>query len=1030
MRNRKVTQLFAGLMVTALVLTGGVVPPTTSLAATKTVTIRTQKELRAALKDPKVTSIVIKTAKGVTFTIKDGDYSDKKLVISSPKATVKNYASFEKIEIRDGNTVYDRGEGNQIVVKDKNELKLVAGKRAADVNITVASQSGKIQIINNAKDSTIVTAADASVVLNQSANLTVAEGTKLEKLEVKADASITVAKGAEVQNIAVSGAAQNVALTVDGALANVSIDSKAAVKVGGSTTTAVAIKNNAEGAAIESAVKTDVTLGANAAISFTEGAEGSTVRSEKAEIKPTVDNKTTDKITVTDAAGKETTIDAGKTSDSGSGTTGGGSSSGGTTGGGSTGGGSSSGGSGSGGSSSGGTTGGDTSEDNKVTFSVAIDGEGSLDALKAGVKLKATAAATADQAAVFIYEWKLGETVVSTTDSYTIKAEDAGKQLVVTATATINGKQQTFTHTPFPVIKAEYASNSYVAQELNVENGCSEADVIKQLPDKIMIYDAEKINTAEVTVSWGGINYDAETAGTYLFAGNYQLPETWTGVSGQLTAKVTVLKAGALNYTVSVASGFTHNEDSNGTDTLTQTNENQAAVTLSGTGYDYTITGSLSKLHSFASSNAAQGEGKWIGLLIDVGADVKDQLYFGSSESSLSAITDYEDQVATANQIILWVKADQLANGAITRYMKYGADGTVVPLTIRFENTDVEIRCFDAIAEIDGGTYGSAKEVNDLGLPETVTAYDTKNESHAVKVTWETPAEYQTNANAGSYGFTAKLADDETVIVPQGVELPKVHVVIAKAENTTTCGAPTVDESQTTANSITLTAVSVEGKTVEYACAKTADEPTEGWQEGVTFTGLDAGTTYYFFARVKEEQNYLAGAASAGVPATTSKISGAEITAMTAAVNQLYVDAGWEGAKTDVTAYGTPTVTADSTDPTKITVTGDLTYVTGFTGFNTANPDEQKGHYLTLQFAAPEGMTELPEGVSVTCGNKTFGKETFDDVNGTKIFSIIYHIKEEGSKTLTITIDWDGENATEYASTTYTLDISGLNLNP
>ena len=895
-----------------------------------------------------------------------------------------------------------------------------------------------------------MTAADASVVLNQSANLTVAEGTKLEKLEVKADASITVAKGAEVQNIAVSGAAQNVALTVDGALANVSIDSKAAVKVGGSTTTAVAIKNNAEGAAIESAVKTDVTLGANAAISFTEGAEGSTVRSEKAEIKPTVDNKTTDKITVTDAAGKETTIDAGKTSDSGSGTTGGGSSSGGTTGGGSTGGGSSSGGSGSGGSSSGGTTGGgsssggttgggsssggttggDTSEDNKVTFSVAIDGEGSLDALKAGVKLKATAAATADQAAVFIYEWKLGETVVSTTDSYTIKAEDAGKQLVVTATATINGKQQTFTHTPLPVIKAEYAGNNYVDPALSVENGCSEADVIKQLPDKIMIHDAEKINTAEVTVSWGAINYDAETAGTYRFAGNYQLPETWTGVSSQLTANVTVLEAGALNYTVSVASGFTHNEDSKGTDTLKETNENQAAVTLSGSGYDYTITGSLSKLHSFASSNAAQGEGKWIGLLIDVGADVKDQLYFGSSESSLSAITDYEDQVATANQIILWVKADQLANGAITRYMKYGADGTVVPLTIRFENTDVEIRCFDAIAEIDGGTYGSAKEVNDLGLPETVTAYDTKNESHAVKVTWETPAEYQTNANAGSYEFTAKLADDETVIVPQAVELPKVHVVIAKAENTTTCGAPTVDESQTTANSITLTAVSVEGKTVEYACAKTADEPTEGWQDSDTFTGLDAGTTYYFFARVKEEQNYLAGAASDGVSATTSKISGAEIAAMTAAVNQLYVDAGWEGAKTDVTAYGTPIVTTDPTDATKITVTGDLTYVTGFTGFNTANPDEQKGHYLTLQFAAPEGMTELPEGVSVTCGNKTFGKETFDDVNGTKIFSIIYHIKEEGSKTFTITIDWDGENATEYASTTYTLDISGLNLNP
>ena len=1002
MRNRKVTQLFAGLMVTALVLTGGVVPPTTSLAATKTVTIRTQKELRAALKDPKVTSIVIKTAKGVTFTIKDGDYSDKRLVISSPKATVKNYAGFEKIEIRDGNTVYDRGEGNQIVVKDKNELKLVAGKRATDVNITVASQSGKIQIINNAKDSTIVTAADAGVVLNQPANLTVAEGTKLEKLEVKADASITVAKGAEVQNIAVSGAAQNVALTVDGTLANVSIDSKAAVKVGGSTTTAVVIKNNAEGAAIKSAVKTDVTLGANAAISFTEGAEGSTVKSEKAEIKPTVENKTTDKIKVTDAAGKETTIDAGKTSDSDSGTTGGG-------------------------SSSGGTTGGDTSEDNKVTFSVAIDGEGSLDVLKAGVKLKATAAATADQAAVFTYEWKLGETVVSTTDSYTIKAEDAGKQLIVTATATINGKQQTFTHTPLSVIKAEYASNSYVDPALIVKNGCSEEDVIKQLPGTIMIYDAEKINSTEVTVSWGAINYDADTAGTYQFAGTYQLPETWTGISGQLTAKVTVLKAGALNYTVSVASGFTHNEDSNGTATLTQTNENQAAVTLSGSGYDYTITGSLSKLHSFASSNETQGEGKWIGLLIDVGADVKDQLYFGSSENSLSPVTDYEDQVVTANQVILWVNANQLANGAITRYMKYGADGTVVPLTIRFENTDVEISRFDAIADIDGGTYGNVKKASELGLPETVTAYDTKNESHAVKVTWEAPAAYKKDADAGSYEFTAKLAGNETVIVSQEVELPKANVVIAKAENTTTCGAPTVNASQTTANRITLTEVTVEGKTVEYACAKTQNAPAEGWQDSVTFTGLDAGTTYYFFARVKEEQNYLAGTASAGVSATTSKISGAKITAMTTEVNQLYVDDGWEGAKTDVTAYGTPTFTTDSSDPTKITVTGDLTYVTGFTGFNTANADEQKGHYLTLQFAAPEDMTELPEGVFVTCGNKTFGKDTFDAVNGTQIFSLIWRI-EDTANNKTITIDWDGESATEYAPTTYTLDISGLNL--
>ncbi len=291
-----------------------------------------------------------------------------------------------------------------------------------------------------------------------------------------------------------------------------------------------------------------------------------------------------------------------------------------------------------------------------------------------------------------------------------------------------------------------------------------------------------------------------------------------------------------------------------------------------------------------------------------------------------------------------------------------------------------------------------------------------------MKVTWQAPEAYNKDADAGFYEFTAKLADDETVIVPQGVELPKVNVVIAKAENATTCAAPTVNESQTTADSITLNAV--EGKTVEYACATTMDAPAEGWQDSVTFTGLDAGTTYYFFARVKEEQNYLAGTASEGVSATTSKISGAEITAMTAdTYDLLYKD--WDGAQKDVTAYGTPTFTTDSSDPTKITVTGDLTYVTGFTGFNESTAAEQEGHYLTLQFAAPEGMTELPEGVSVTCGNKTFGKDTFDDVNGAKIFSLIWRI-EDTANNKTITIDWDGENVTEYAPTTYTLDISGL----
>lgn len=45
--KQKVTQLFAGLMVTAMVITG-IVPSTKAMAATKPVTIKTQKQPNAS----------------------------------------------------------------------------------------------------------------------------------------------------------------------------------------------------------------------------------------------------------------------------------------------------------------------------------------------------------------------------------------------------------------------------------------------------------------------------------------------------------------------------------------------------------------------------------------------------------------------------------------------------------------------------------------------------------------------------------------------------------------------------------------------------------------------------------------------------------------------------------------------------------------------------------------------------------------------------------------------------------------------
>lgn len=401
MRKRN-TRLIAGLMTVALVVSTVVTQPSVASAApTNSVTVKTQKQLNAALKDKTVTEVVIKTDKNVTLKIEDRKYSKISLTVASPKATINNYGDFKKITVNDGKTFTDRGDGNNILVKDKNSLKLVAGKQSSDTDITVSkyAKNGKLTIVNNgdvdainikaadtvivrgnakktqptitvnAADVDLTTAMNANVVLNKAASLTVADGAELGSLKVNANADITVAKGASVDKVTVAKNASEVNLAADGSVGTVILDSKATLSVSGDTKKAVAITSNAEGASINSSIKTDVTLNADASVSLSKGAEGSSVKAGNESVTPTVDNKTDSSVTVTDSTGKDTTVESGKsetiTPDT---NTGDDNSSGGGT---SNGGGSSSGGSSSGGSSStggsgstegGSTTGGDPNE--------------------------------------------------------------------------------------------------------------------------------------------------------------------------------------------------------------------------------------------------------------------------------------------------------------------------------------------------------------------------------------------------------------------------------------------------------------------------------------------------------------------------------------------------------------------------------------------------------------------------------------------------------------------------------------------
>ena len=83
--------------------------------------------------------------------------------------------------------------------------------------------------------------------------------------------------------------------------------------------------------------------------------------------------------------------------------------------------------------------------------------------------------------------------------------------------------------------------------------------------------------------------------------------------------------------------------------------------------------------------------------------------------------------------------------------------------------------------------------------------------------------------------------------------------------------APTLNSKNSnsiTVNAAEFTAGNPGGQTIEYGI-NTANTAPTSWQDGVTFTGLNAYTTYYIFARSKENETHNAGQPSAGLSVTT-----------------------------------------------------------------------------------------------------------------------------------------------------------------
>lgn len=290
----------------AMVLT--VMPVNTYAANKKAVVVTNQKQLEKALKNG-ATNIVIKTNKNVKITIPASKKAEKvSISVQAKNATITNKASVKSIEIKDAKAFVESGKNNDIKITD-SKLSLTVSKASKGADIQVAKKDADIKVVAKGDVASVTVAKTANVAL------TVNKTAKVDSVNVAAKgASVDLNAKGTVSDVKVSEKAADTKLNINasGKVENVQIDAKADVAVAGSTTEAVKVTVNAKDTTIKAETPIDTTLNADTKLDLSKGAEGSTVTTGE-NVKADVANNTTDKVTVKDSTGKETSVDAGKT---------------------------------------------------------------------------------------------------------------------------------------------------------------------------------------------------------------------------------------------------------------------------------------------------------------------------------------------------------------------------------------------------------------------------------------------------------------------------------------------------------------------------------------------------------------------------------------------------------------------------------------------------------------------------------------------------------------------------------------------
>ncbi len=312
--------------------------------------VRTNAALQSALADKSVTKLTIRTTEKENFTIGKGEYKAD-LIVDAPNSDVTNEGTFNTVTIQaiKGDTWFEKAAGNFLKVlakiarikvdKNANVKNIQLAPAEDDANVTLEVE-GKVETVavDNEKASAAVTvdvkgegASVGTVKVNDQASGAQAAATvTLHVAEKAAVSNVTVSKATAQTKLALNVAAEStvsnvniekesgdvasVSLNVDGTVSNVKVESKTDITITGTTESVkVDVTETAAETKVESSVKVEVTASAKTDITLNQGAEGSSVTTDKAD-NVYVDNKTEEKVEIKDENGSITDVESGETS--------------------------------------------------------------------------------------------------------------------------------------------------------------------------------------------------------------------------------------------------------------------------------------------------------------------------------------------------------------------------------------------------------------------------------------------------------------------------------------------------------------------------------------------------------------------------------------------------------------------------------------------------------------------------------------------------------------------------------------------